>query len=88
MIEKYSTVKVNNKVLEIMSDLTYIREKIAEFVENPNPEIATEIENVFSKMGLDHEALSNSVIALVKNIINEDKEEFDVVQEENGTRLN
>ena len=90
-MEKYSTVKVNSRILEAMSDLTFIREKIAELVENPSEDVAEEIEGLFEKYDQDNAALRNSVVILAKAItgtdVNEEGQEFDVVPDKNGLKL-
>lgn len=92
-MEKFSTVKVNSRILEIMSDLTFIREKIAELVESPNEELAVEIESLFEKYNADSDALRNSVSVLAKSITgtevdDEGGQDFDVVPDGNGLKLN
>jgi hypothetical protein len=58
-----------------MSDLTLIRERVADLVENPNAELAEEIEDIFRKYETDSEALKNSVTVLAQEITGTDIEE-------------
>ena len=91
MIEKYSTFKVNNKILEIRSNLTFIREKVAELIDNPQPEVAEEIQELIKSLDSNSDSLKASIVTLAKEIsgtdVDEDGKIVDGVQEENGIRL-
>ncbi len=90
-MDKYSAINANNRILEVMSDLTFIREKIAELIENPTNELADEIDGLFQKLEKDNSALRSSVIVLAKAISGDDTEEgqdFDVLPDNNGLRMN
>ena len=92
-MEKYSTVRVNNRILELMSDLTFIREKVAELVIKPSEDTALEIEGLFEKYEKDTEALRISVVVLARTITGTDIEEdgsqeFDVIPDSNGLKMN
>ncbi len=91
-MEKYSTVKVNSRILELMSDLTFLREKIAELVSSPSEEVAEDIEGLFAKYEQDSAAFKSSVIVLAQAITGSDEsqdgQDFDVATDEYGLRLN
>jgi hypothetical protein len=92
MIEKYNTSRVQNHLLQAFSDLSWIKDKVDEFVNDPNAEAAQELESVLTRFSNTGEALKNSITTMAKEIagIDVDEEglkEIDVVPEANGLRL-
>jgi hypothetical protein len=92
MIEKYNTTRVRSRILEVVSDLSWINEKVDEFVNNPTAEAAQEIESVLTKFSADGEAMKNAITTLAKEVAGVEEEdgsvEIDVIPDENGLRLN
>jgi hypothetical protein len=92
MIEKYNTSRVQSRILDAHSDLSWIKDKVEEFVNDPTAEAAQELESVLAKFATTSEALKNSITTMAKEIagIDVDEEglkEIDVIPEENGLRL-
>ena len=92
MIEKYSTARVDSRLLEIFSDLSWIKEKIGELVSNPTAEAAQDVEATLAKFANSSDALRNAITTLVKEIagvvVDENGDmEIDVVPDEHGLRI-
>jgi hypothetical protein len=92
MIEKLGTDRINKRILQVISDLSWVQEKVAEFVENPGPELAQDLDSLFGQFTKNSEALRNSIITLAKEVTNtaideNGEQEIDVVPDENGLRL-
>ena len=92
MIEKYSTVRVDGKILEIISNLSWIKDKVGEVINSPTVDTIEEVDQLLISLSHNSEALKNAIITLVKEItggaIDENGEmEVDVIPEENGFRM-
>jgi hypothetical protein len=93
MIDKFSINKVNDRILEVISDLSWLREKVADLSRDPNDDTASEVDSVFAKFVHSGEALRNAIVTLSRDAagVSEDENgesEVDVIPEPNGFRLN
>jgi hypothetical protein len=79
--------RINKKILDCHMMLSAIYDIIGTLVEELSQEEVDKLLAILEQYYVTEEAMRNAVQTFVKNIVNEDNEEIDVVPTENGLKI-